>query len=422
MTTYRSGLLCLLLFCTLSLFAQQSLKLKVFIDCTSTWCDLTFIRSEINLIDFVLDRQAADVHVLYTRLPMGNGGGRHQLIFYGQGEFKSSQDTLAFEMPPLATDQEVREALTHMLKAGLIPYIAKTPMRAHMSLELKREATDTTEQVEETKDNWDYWVFRLGGYGSLDTDQNYFSSDLNLNVSVNRTTDKLKVSFQVSGGREQSVFRYEDENGVETSFRVENTSYDFNHTLVKSINDHWSYGYYLMYRNATFSNIKAAPRFIPAIEYNIFPYKEVNNKYLALAYGVDLLRNSYYEQTIYGKDTENLAGQILRMVASFNQKWGTLSGNITYSNYFHDWSLLSLEANIYADVRVTGNLSFWVATYGELSRNQVFIPVADASVEDVLARRRQLASSYSLGMWFGFNYRFGSMLNNFVNPRFTDEF
>ena len=400
----------------------QSQKLRVFLDCTSTWCDETYIRSEINLIDFVLDRQAADVHILYTRTPMGNGGRRHQMIFYGQGEFKATKDTLAFEMPPLATDQEVRGQLLHYVKAGLIPFIAKTSLVSYMDINLKNESNDTMSQVTVTEDNWDYWVFRLGGYGSMDTDQNYFSSDLNLNVSANRTTDKLKVSFQVSGGREQSVFRYEDENGVETSFNVQNTSYNFNHTLVKSINDHWSYGYYLFYRNTTFSNIKAAPRFIPAIEYNIFPYKEVNNKYLTFAYGIDLLRNLYFEETIYGKQVENLAGHILRVVTSFNQKWGTLNGNITYSNYFHDWSLLSLQANIYADVRVTGNLNLWVATFGELSRNQVFIPIADASVEDVLARRRQLASSYSIGMWFGFNYRFGSMLNNFVNPRFTDEF
>ena len=38
-------------------------KLKVFIDCSNTYCDMSFIRTEINLVDFMLDRIAADVHI-----------------------------------------------------------------------------------------------------------------------------------------------------------------------------------------------------------------------------------------------------------------------------------------------------------------------------------------------------------------------
>lgn len=397
-------------------------KIQVFIDCSSTWCDETYIRSEITIIDYLFDRQAADVHVLYTRLPMGNGGQKHQVIFYGQKQFKGQTDTLTFEMPPLATDVEIREKLLHTMKAGLTPYIAKTSMVEHMKLDFKSSTNDSTEEADVTTDKWNYWVFRLGGFGSLNGDQNYFTSDLNTDFSANRTTDDLKVSFALSAGRENSVFKYENEDGQEESFTVINTNYRINHTLVKSINDQWSYGYYFFYRNSTFSNIKAAPRFIPTIEYNIFPYKEVNNKFLTFSYGIDLLRNEYYEETIYDKIEENLMGHVVRMVTSVNQKWGTLSGNITYSNYFHDWSLLSLEMNLFADVRLTGNLNFWISTFGGLTRNQVFIPRSDASVEDVLARRRQLASGYNFGMWFGINYRIGSMLNNFVNPRFETNF
>ncbi|HRG94506.1 MAG TPA: hypothetical protein PLZ10_16225, partial [Chitinophagaceae bacterium] len=48
-------------------------RLKVFIDCQSG-CDMTFIRSEINIVDFLLDRVAADVHVLITEQDTGGGG------------------------------------------------------------------------------------------------------------------------------------------------------------------------------------------------------------------------------------------------------------------------------------------------------------------------------------------------------------
>jgi hypothetical protein len=270
------------------------------------------------------------------------------------------------------------------------------------------------------RDSWNYWVFRVGANGNMSLDQNYLNTNLNSSLSANRTTEETRAEFRLSTGRNRAVYKYEDENGVEQSFTVINTSYNLNHTLVLAINDHWSYGYYLFLRNSTFSNFQNSVRLIPAMEYNIFPYKEVNNKYLAFGYGIELTHNNYYEETLYNKMEESLLGHSARLVSRFNQKWGSLNGSIYYNNFWHDWSLYSIELNLEADVRVTGNLSFYVYAFGGVTRNQVFIPKGSASPEDVLTRRRQLASNYNFGMWFGINYRFGSMLNNFVNPRFTD--
>jgi len=394
-------------------------RIKLFMDCTDTWCDLTYIRSEINIIDFVFDRIAADVHVLVTSQTMGNGGDKYQMIFYGQKNFSGHKDTLRFNMLPLATEVEVRDKLLTYLKIGLVPYVAKTDMLKHITLSMKRSEGDTSRVVLE-RDNWNYWVFRVGANGSMNVDQNYINTDLNGSFSANRTTEKLKVDFRLSTGKNRSVYDYENELGEEESFTVINTRYSLNNTLVLAINDHWSYGYYLFMRNSTFSNYQYAVRFIPAIEYNIFPYKEVNNKYLAFSYGVDFIYNNYYDKTIYNKMDEGLLGHSAQVVSSFNQKWGTLSSSINYSNFFYNWELFSLEMNLRAEVRVTGNLSFYAYAFGGITRNQVFIASGGASVEDVLARRRQLASGYNFGTFFGINYRFGSILNNFVNPRFSD--
>jgi hypothetical protein len=394
-------------------------KVKLFMDCSSTWCDLTFIRSEINIVDFVFDRLAADVHVLVTTQTMGNGGDTYQMIFFGQKNFSGQKDTLRFNMLPLATEVEIRDKLLTYLKVGLVPYVAKTDMLKHITLNMKRSEGDTSRVILE-RDNWNYWVFRVGANGSMNVDQNYVNTDLNGSFSANRTTEKLKVDFRLSTGKNRSVYDYENEFGEEESFTVINTRYNFNNTLVLAINDHWSYGYYLFMRNSTFSNYQYAVRFIPAIEYNIFPYKEVNNKYLAFSYGIDFIYNNYYDKTIYNKMSEGLMGHSAQVVAAFNQKWGTLSSSVNYSNFFHDWKQFSLEMNLRAEVRVTGNLSFFAYAFGGLTRNQVFISSGGASVEDVLARRRQLASGYNFGTFFGVNYRFGSILNNFVNPRFSD--
>jgi hypothetical protein len=55
-----------------------------------------------------------------------------------------------------------------------------------------------------------------------------------------------------------------------------------------------------------------------------------------------------------------------------------------------------------------------------LTRDQIFLPKGGATSQEVLTRRRQLASGYNIYSYFGLNYRFGSKLNNFVNPRFDD--
>lgn len=408
---------------TYPLYAQQreekKSKLKLFIDCSNVWCDQTFIRSEINIIDFVFDRMAADVHLLITSTPIGNGGDQFQMIFYGQKNFAGQRDTLRFTMPPVYTEVEVREKILTHLKIGLVPYVAKTDMIQYVTLEFKRHDTND-ETAKEERDKWNYWVFRVGGNGNLSIDQNYTSTNLSANTSANRTTEKFRIEFLLSTGKNISKFKYDDEDGAEQIVNVTNTNYRFNNTTVMAISDHWSYGYYFFLRNNTFSNFQNSIRFVPAIEYNIFPYREVNNKFLTFSYGVDLIHNDYYQETIYNKLDENIAGHSARIVSRFNQKWGTLNSTINYTNYFHNWSLYSLEINTEAEVRISGNLSFYVYAFGGLTRNQVFIPKGSTSVEDVLARRRQLASSFNLGAWFGISYRFGSILNNFVNPRFSD--
>lgn len=400
---------------------KKQAKIKLFLDCTNAYCDFTYIRSEINIVDFVFDRLAADVHVLVTSQTLGNGGRKYQMIFYGQKNFTGQRDTLQYNMLPLATDVEIRDKLLTHLKIGLMPYIVKTDMLKHVKLEMKRENVNDSVASSE-KDKWNYWVFRVGLNGNINADQNYLNTDMNGSFSASRTTEKMRVDFRISTGKERSEFNYVNDDGEDESFTVSNTRYRINHTLVKAISDHWSYGYYFFLRNSTFSNYQNSIQLVPAIEYNIFPYKEVNTKFLTLGYGIELTHNNYYEETIYNKMNESLIGQTARVVANFNQKWGSISGSIYYSNFFHNWKLLNLGMNARVEARITGNLSVFVYAFGGLTRNQIFIPIEGASVEDVLSRRRQLASGYNFGTWFGINYRFGSILNNFVNPRFNDDF
>jgi hypothetical protein len=57
-----------------------------------------------------------------------------------------------------------------------------------------------------------------------------------------------------------------------------------------------------------------------------------------------------------------------------------------------------------------------------LVHDQIYLPGEGATGEEVLSRTRQLQSSYNFETFFGLNYRFGTKLNNFVNPRFNSTF
>ncbi len=395
-------------------------KLKVYIDCSNTWCDMTFIRTEINLVDFMLDRTAADVHVLITNQNTGSGGSQYQLIFFGQNSFKNLQDTLRFNTDANATNFEVRDILIKYIKLGLTPYIAKTTAAKDVTINLKRTETESEkkgEKTEATKDPWNYWVYRIGTNGNINADKVYKSLRYSGNVSANRTTEELKVSFSLYASKNKSTFEYETSNGTE-KFTVNNHDYGFSHFLVKSINSHWSYGYEANYNQSTFSNNKGRVYAKTAVEYDIFPYKDVNNKLFTISYGLDIRYNRYYDTTIYEKLRETLFGHGVEANISFNQKWGTTNVGINYHNYLNNWKYYNLGISGGVNVRITGGLSFYVYAFAGLIRDQIYLPKGGATEQEVLTRRRQLASGYNYYTNFGISYRFGSKLNNFVNPRF----
>jgi hypothetical protein len=393
-------------------------RLKVFIDC-QTGCDMTFIRSEINIVDFLLDRVAADIHVLITDQNTGGGGDEYQLIFFGQNQFKNISDTLRFFNEPNNTDFEERVLLLKYLKLGLAPYIARTNMAKEIDIKMRSDKLpdSANNAAIKIKDPWNYWVFRTGINGSIEMDEVYKSYRFNGEFSVNRVTEDIKVGFEISGGKNKNSYIDEDTSGIKKIIN-RNDNYNVQHYLVKSINDHWSYGYEASFSRSTFSNNKHRALFRTGIEYNIFPYKQVNTKFFTISYVLDIRRNKYIDTTLYEKISETLLGQGVESNLSFNQKWGTIELGLEYHNYFHNWKYFNLGMVTEIDIRITGGLSFNFFAYAELSRDQLYLPRDEADLTTVLTRRRQIASGYNFFTNFGLNYRFGSKLNNFVNPRF----
>lgn len=422
MTMRRFFLLLLLLNVSLISWSQKKYpdRLKVFIDCLNG-CDMTFIRTEINIVDFSLDRQAADVHVLINDQNTGSGGDEYQLIFIGQNQFKNNTDTLRFYNEANNTDFEERDLLLKYLKLGLTPFIAKTGSALAIDIKMKTDKTDslaTENNVVPKKDKWNYWVINTGLSGDINKDEVYQQSQFSGEIAVTRITEEMKIGFEFDGSKTKSEFEFDDDNGNTQKVIIRNNEFSLEHYFVKSINQHWSWAYQGELGRNTFSNFKSNFIFRAGIEYNIFPYKMVNTKKFTLAYILNAHRNIYIDTTLYDKTKESLYGQSLEAKFSVNQKWGRIYISSSYRNFFHNWNFFNLALRTTFDIRITGGLSFYIYSGAELVRDQLFLPKQNATAQEVLTRRRQLASGYQYTMNFGFNYRFGSLLNNFVNPRF----
>lgn len=425
-TIYMRKLLVLFIFsiCIFKLDAQYAIsspqRLKVFIDCNNTYCDMDFIRTEINILDFYLDRLAADVHILITDQRTGGQGRQYQMLFFGLNRFKNMTDTMLFSTEPNLTEFERRDVFIKHLKLGLVPYLAKTGLVKNINIDLKNPELSGTQKDENlTKDPWNYWVFRASVSGNVNGESVYKSTRFSSSLSAQRTTDKIKINFEIDGSKNNSKYEFVDDQGVLEKFTVKNNNYGFEHSIVFSLSNKWSYGYELDYNSSTFSNNKGRASMRTAIEYNFYPYTEVNSRYLAVHYGLSARRNKYYDTTIYDKLKETLYGHFVNLEMSYTKKWGSLYGGVEYNNFFHDWSLNNLEINLGTNFRITGGLSFNIHTNYNLVHDQVYLPKGGATEQEILTRRRQLQTNFQYYIGFGLNYRFGSNLNNFINPRFN---
>ena len=413
-------------------------KLRVFIDgCERRdgGCDLDYIRTEITAVDFYRDNQKADVFLLINNNRSGGGGRQYQLLFIGQQNIhEGRRDSLYVNTKQTDTDFEVRERLTRFIKLGLAPYVAKTKAGEEIEINMKTDSGDSVDTAQESVDPWNYWVFNVGSDANIELEE--LSKEINYGgeINVNRITDKWKISLTGRIDERlrrtiQKVPRVDDdgnpvldENGDQIIDDVENnfdvSEFGFSHQLVKAISPQWSYGYDIAGRQNTRFNYKFQTSFRPAVEYNFFPESMQNSRFLRVNYGIEVRNNRYVEETIYGFRDETRFLQGLRVSLGLNQRWGNLEVGYRLRNYLDDFSFWSTGLNIRAEVRVTGNFSFFMRVEGNYVKDQIYLASGDYTEQDILSGRVTLPSAYTVDSRFGFNYRFGSNLNNFVNRRF----
>ena len=115
---------------------------------------------------------------------------------------------------------------------------------------------------------------------------------------------------------------------------------------------------------------------------------------------------------------ETYVRQSLTAALSVTQPWGSANVSLTGSHLLQDFKQNRVVLIGSMSLRLVKGLS--LSIFGDVERihDQRALPAAGATPSEILLRRRELLTSYSYSTYISLSYRFGSTLNNVVNPRF----
>ncbi len=387
-------------------------SVRVFLDCRVR-CDFDYIRREIPYVAWVRDRQVAQVHLLITSRETGAGGRENTLAFIGLEDMASVSDTLLQISGPTDTDAEEREKLTGMIELGLVPYVARTPRASELDVTWT-EPPGTLITAVEAGDPWNSWIFRFRGSGSFSGEERTSDYSISGSASANRTTEQVKTEIWMFGRYSESSFELSDGT---TSIGIRQ---DYRASLLQvwSLGDHWSAGGTIDGGHSLYSNYDFRLWGAPAIEYSFWPYFESTRRQLTFLYTIGIQYSDYVDITIFGETSETRPAHSLFGGFSMKEQWGNATFGLEAFQYLHDLSKHRVELFGRLNVRLFRGLDFNVNGGVARVKDQISLRAGEATDEEILLRQRELGTEFRYWLSFGLSYRFGSIYNNAVNPRF----
>ena len=391
---------------------------RVFLDCAAPGCDFDFFRTELRWVDWMRDRQDADVHVIVTSQPTGGGGRQYDVSFQGRGEFDSNRFTLLYSSGSDDSADDRRRGLLRTLSMGLAPFAHGSEVGERIDLVLRDPAAQpgampgappTTATAD---DPWNFWVFSTSANMFAQGESAQGSQNYSGSLSATRTTEMWRARVALNGSYGKTSFELTDRSVVSIT-----RSYSGTGLLVRSMSDHWSAGLRASARSSTFVNQDLALELTPAVEYSVFPYGEYTRKALTVEYGVGPRYFNYSEETLFEKLEETRLEHSLSTSLNLRQPWGQVRTSISGAQYLHDLRSYELSLGTNLNLRLVRGLSLNVGANYSRIHNQLHLPRRGASEEEVLLRRRQLATNYRYFTTLGVSYTFGSIYSNIVNPR-----
>ena len=389
-------------------------RLRVFLECD---CFAQYMREEIEWVDFVRQPQDADVQVLSASNSTGGGGREVVLRFIGVGRLQGVDTELKSITQNNDTEDTQRKEMLRTMTVGLLWYSERAGNAGALKIDVEG-VSGVQSQTAVKDDPWNAWVFSVRGEGSLDQQESNKEWDWQLQTSADRVTEKWIMSFGTSLENNKEEFKLdEDEEGgatIKTTRRARSTNW----FIGRALGNHWSAAIQGEVSSSTFGNRKLQFVVAPTIEYNVFPYAEYASRQLRFQYAAGVERARYNELTIFGKDEETNPIHQFEATLEAVQPWGELQVRSEFSQYLHDLSKYRVDVGGELSFRITRGLSLNLDGSASRVRDQIALPARGATDEEILLRLRELQSDYQFDFSFGLTYRFGSIFNNIVNPRF----
>lgn len=394
-----------------NLSAQETAKeqLKIFLDCNV--CDDDYTRQNLGNVQFVRDQDLSDVHLFFVTQRNGSGGRSYDVDFIGKRDFEAINYKLNFSTDGNMTNDERRQLILENLKLGLVRFWIAKGTTTEVTINVPTPENEE-EKVDE-KDPWNYWLFQLGAGGFFNGQEQSRFSNVNVNASARRVTEKNKFSFNVFFSENRNIFEFEGEDIVGINDRK-----SLNISDIISINNHWSYGFFGTVGSSTFNNTNLAWTFRPALEYSFFNYVDSAKKQLTVSYRNGVRFNNYIERTLFNETEEYLWEHGIQLGGRINQEWGNINAEVSYNQFLNDTSLYAVNFFLGTRIRLFKGFNFNVSGSYSITRNQINLPGGNLALEDLLLQQQQLQSGFNYFANVGFSYSFGSIYNTIVNPRF----
>lgn len=391
----------------------QAGAIRVFVDCQSANCDYDFFRDQMRWVNFVRDRLFSDVLLLVTSLRTGGGGLEYTITALGNDKYKGRADTAVVVMAPNDAQDVIRRSLARTFSLLLAPYAAKTALASRIDLTYRAPSTAPT-NPKAVKDPWNFWVYRISanGYGSGEKQQQFYSGYLS--TSANRVTNAWKVNLGANLSYDESRFTLSGGDQFTNLLR----NYGGNALVARSIGNHFAVGATVNGSYSDFSNYRLNLRVMPALEWNLFDYKEFTRRQLTAYYAIGAGSYQYKETTIYNRLSETRPLHSLNVAWNARQPWGSVNWSLFGSQYLHNTRFNSYGTGGFVDLRIAKGLSINMGGNYSRVNDQLYLIRGSLSDNQVIARQQALATNYRFYLNFGMSYTFGSIYNTVVNPRF----
>jgi len=406
--------------------ASAQTRPRIFFDCDGRDCNSQHYRTEIDWVDWVNDREVADVHLIVSSLSMGAGGREYQLDFIGREAQEDYADEMRYQSFSTDTDIERLDGLTEAISIGLLRFSTAAGFRGLVNISGASAdglmMPDRVVGADEVEDPWDLWVFRINANYNVDGESRRRSENLYSSVIASRISPTWKLYFSTNVNSRDREF--ELEAGTFTDTR---TDWGVRPWVVYTLADHWSMGVRGEVARQPRYNQEFRWEVTPGIEYSLFPYEEATRKALTLSYRIGPAHRRYIEETLYGQNSETRWEQWAEIDLSARQPWGETGASISASSFIFLPEIDAFQDGLYSvnlrgdidfrivrgfSVRLDGNIG-WV-------QDQIYLSAQGATDEEALLELQQLETDFRYGVSLGFSFQFGSIFNNVVNNRFRN--